>query len=149
MIINESKIFETKSINLGDGKSAYSYNGKYYIKSGDTKKEISADQYDKLRSKDQSTDSKNTSDDYYSSISTEDKKDRLLDLNDQIPFDHIENLVAKYEPDAEALTLISDDTTEKVYKELRDKYLDDIEKYGDDAEVPYEAYDLLDLNKES
>ena len=46
MIINESR-----TVNLGNGSSAYSYGGKYYIKKGDTKKEISKDQYDKLLSK--------------------------------------------------------------------------------------------------
>ena len=47
MIINESR-----TVSLGDGSSAYSYGGKYYIKKGDSKKEISKDQYDKLLQKD-------------------------------------------------------------------------------------------------
>lgn len=56
MIINDSiKINETKSINLGDGKSAYQYGGKYYIKNGDTRKEISSDQYQKLLAKSNTT----------------------------------------------------------------------------------------------
>jgi uncharacterized protein (DUF1330 family) len=34
-----------RSIDLGNGKSVYAYGGKYYVKSGDQKKEISANQY--------------------------------------------------------------------------------------------------------
>lgn len=48
MIINESKIINERAINLGNGASAYSYGGKYYIKKGDTKKEISKNQYTTL-----------------------------------------------------------------------------------------------------
>lgn len=65
-----------KSINLGSGKSAYQSNGKYYIKSGDTRKEISADQYQKLLSKgSESSNSSNSSEDW----SGDDARSDLLD----------------------------------------------------------------------
>lgn len=60
MIINDSiKINEVKSIDLGNDATAYQSAGKYYIKKGDTKKEISADQYAKLQNKDKELATKN------------------------------------------------------------------------------------------
>lgn len=62
MIINDSlKLNEVKSINLGNGSTAYQSGGKYYIKKGDSKKEISADQYTKLRSKGEKSNSSDNS----------------------------------------------------------------------------------------
>lgn len=51
MIINESKIYylnEFNTTNLSDGSSIWKSGDKFYIRKGDTKKEISEDQYNKL-----------------------------------------------------------------------------------------------------
>ena len=74
MIINESR-----TVSLGDGKSAYQYGGKYYIKSDDTKKEISKDQYDKLLSKDAETGSTDSSSSTKKRPTVRERFDKLAD----------------------------------------------------------------------
>lgn len=52
MIINDSiRLNETKVIKINNTTSAYQYNGKYYLKVNNTKKEITKDQYAKLLNK--------------------------------------------------------------------------------------------------
>ena len=62
LAVNEARLNEVKSINLGNGTTAYQSNGTYYIKKGDERKEISSDQYQKLLNKntDKSTNKSST-----------------------------------------------------------------------------------------
>lgn len=57
----------------------------------------------------------------------------------------LENMVMELQPDAASMDDLTDDTIVNVYNELKQKYQDEIDRYGDDADIDYVALEALGL----